>query len=81
MRLICHTAIATVVVLVLVVVAVGQSRRRGRLQLRSRRRSAGVEHRRSSRRPSGVQVDLFQKEIIVNLKKVQERRGVSDDGP
>jgi hypothetical protein len=74
-------AIATVVVLVLVVVIVGRSRRCGRLWLRSRRRSAGVERRRSSGRPSGVQVDLLQKEVITNFKKVQERRGASDDGP
>jgi hypothetical protein len=52
----------------------------GRLQLRSRRRSAGVERRRSSEQPSGVQVDL-PKEVIVNFKKVRERRGAPDDGP
>jgi hypothetical protein len=48
-----------VVVLVPVVAADGRSRRRGRLWLRSRRRSDGVERRRSSERLSGVQVDLL----------------------
>jgi hypothetical protein len=52
-------AIEVVVVLVPVVVAVGQSGRHGMLQLRSWRCSTGVECRRSSRRPSGVQVDLL----------------------
>jgi hypothetical protein len=46
------------------------------LRLRSRRRSAGVERRRSS----DVQVDLLQK-VITNFKKVRERRGAPDDGP
>jgi hypothetical protein len=50
------TAVAAIaaVVLVLVVVAVGRSRWHERLWLRSRRRSAGVEGRRSSGRVSGV---------------------------
>jgi hypothetical protein len=26
-------------------------------------------------------VDLLQKEVIANFKKVQERRGAPDDGP
>jgi hypothetical protein len=72
--------IATVVVLVLVVLAVGRSGWCKRLRLRSWRCSAGVEHCRSSRWPSGVQVDLFQKVVIINFKKVQERRGAPDDG-
>jgi hypothetical protein len=51
------------------------------LRLRSRRHSAGVECRRSSGRPNGVLVDLLQKEVIANFKKVREQRGVPDDGP
>jgi hypothetical protein len=47
-------AIAAVVVLVPVVVAVGRSRWHGRLRLRSRRRSAGVERRRSCGRPKWI---------------------------
>jgi hypothetical protein len=73
-------ASAAVVVLVPVVVAVGRSGRRGRLWLRSQRRSAGVECCRSSGRPSSVQVDLLQKKVITNFKKVQEWRGASNDG-
>jgi hypothetical protein len=73
--------IAAVVVLVSVVVAVGHSGRHGRLRLRSRKRSAGVECRRSSERSSGVEVDLLQKEVIGDFKKVQEQRRASDDGP
>jgi hypothetical protein len=51
------------------------------LRLRSQRHSAGVERRRSSGRPGGVQVDLLQKEVITNFKKVQERRGAPNDDP
>jgi hypothetical protein len=40
------------------------------LWLRSQRHSAGVECRRSSGWPNGVQVDLLQKEVIANFKKV-----------
>jgi hypothetical protein len=73
--------IAAVVVLVSVVVAVGHSGRHGRLRLRSRRHSAGVECRRSSKRSNGdPEVDL-QKEVIANFKKVQEQRRASYDGP
>jgi hypothetical protein len=61
-----------VLILVVVVVAVGRLGRCGNLQLRSWWRSAGVEHRRSSGRPSGVHVDLLQKEVITNFKKVWE---------
>jgi hypothetical protein len=63
-----------------IVVIVRRSRQRGRLRLRSQRRSAGVERRRSNGRPNGVQVDLLQKEVIANFKKVRERRGAPDDG-
>jgi hypothetical protein len=73
---------ASVAVVVLVpVVAVGRLGRRGKLWLRSRRRSVGVERRRSSGRANGVQVDLLQKKAITNFKKVREQRGAPDDGP
>jgi hypothetical protein len=76
------TAIAVVAVVVLVlVVVVGWLGQRIRLQLRSRRHSVGVERCRSSRWPSGVYVDHLQKEVKVNFKKVQERRGAPNDGP
>jgi hypothetical protein len=74
-------AIVVVVVLTPIVVPIGWSGWHGWLQLRSQRRSAGVEHCRCSRWPSGIQVDLLQKEVIVNFKEVQEWRGASDDGP
>jgi hypothetical protein len=61
-------AVATAIAAV--VVAVGWSGQCRMLRLRSRRRSAGIERRRSSRRPSSVQVDLLQKEVITNFKKV-----------
>jgi hypothetical protein len=70
----------TVAAIAAVVVAVGRSRWHGRLRLRSRRRSASVERRRSCGRPNSVQVNLLQ-EVIVNFKKLRERRGASDDGP
>jgi Flp pilus assembly protein TadB len=47
-------AIAAVVLVLVVVVVVGRSGWHERLWLRRRRRSAGVEGRRSSRRVSGV---------------------------
>jgi hypothetical protein len=54
------TAIAMVIVLVLVlVIIIGRVGWRGCRWLRGRRRSTGVEHRRSSRWPGGVQVDLL----------------------
>jgi hypothetical protein len=74
-------SISVVVILVSVVDAIGWSGRHERLLLRSLRNSAGVEHRRSSGRPHGVQVDLIQNKVIVNFNKVQQRRGASDDGP
>jgi hypothetical protein len=74
-------AIAAVVFLVPVVAAVGRLGRRERLRLRSRRLSAGAERHRSNEQPSGVQVDLLQKEVIMNFKKVREWRGAPDDGP
>jgi hypothetical protein len=74
------TAIATIVVLILDVVVVGWTGWRGNLFLGSRRRSAGVEHRRSSRWSDGVQVNLLQQEVIPNFKEFWERRGMLDDG-
>jgi hypothetical protein len=67
------TTIAAVVVVVLAIVVVGWTGRCGILWLRIWRRSASVERHRSNGSPGGVQVNLFQKEVIPNFKEVQER--------
>jgi hypothetical protein len=74
------TAITVFVLVLRPVTAIAWVRQLGRQRLGCRGCNIGVEHRRGSRRPDTVYVNLLQEQIIPNFEKVQKWRVAPNDG-